>query len=384
MNYRYIPAPCPAYDITAMQNWLQNMHQQGWQLTHFAPGGALFARCTPAAAKYLILPSAEPLGLLSPKGTTPSEEEVAAAAANGWDYVTRKDQYFVFCSTSQDNTPITPEKEKKAISLSRLKKECRTTLIVTIFWSIICPLFIIRGNLIMLAAEISTPALLAILLLIVCGLVFLYKKVRYYVKAVKQAQNGCPLKSSTNTKWYLRQKIAAGVLVVACLACALAHVALRPTQQPFNYADTLPFANMEQLYQGEFLPLEGAKNTVFVQNSDPVVRQYITLSQAGSVTNDQGKFSGGLHVSYYKLSSSTLAKWTAKELVRFELLQNPFDIPQKQEIQISGADYAVVCESIFPVLIVQKGDIAIRVMFYFSAPSPYTNQQVMQKIVDAL
>ena len=106
--------PCASYDVEAMESWLTDLAAQGWFLeedgifgpwAYFVPGQA-----RPAA--YRLTSSLSP-----PVFTGPDAEDQALFAVYGWEYLARRQEFYIYRATSEAVRALDTDPQTQALVL---------------------------------------------------------------------------------------------------------------------------------------------------------------------------------------------------------------------------------------------------------------------------
>ena len=104
-RYRYRIPPCPAYDIPAMESWLEDMAAKGLHLTKDGFFGLFttFEEGPPKKERFRLEPTDRRNGLFSEE-YDPEDEAVQMLHQMGWTYRARRGQFYIY-STDDPGAP---------------------------------------------------------------------------------------------------------------------------------------------------------------------------------------------------------------------------------------------------------------------------------------
>lgn len=379
-KYRYRLPPCPAYDIPAMESWLEDMAAKG---LHLAPDGffgllVTFEEGPPRREKFRLEPTPTKKGLFSEE-YDPDHDAVEMHRQMGWIYRARRDQFHIY-STDDPNAPeLNTDPQVQAITMAALTKylwkSLRSTLILAVFYALLY--FgdaIISGSI-----YLGTWRVALLLALLLWDLGRQIRALFVLTRCRKQLQNGQPLPHRADyRKQNIRYLISNGarkVLWVVLAVSLIAHLLPIMTEEPYVALEdqVFPFATLEDIYPGGSV---NRRNGILVSEvycwSDPLAPECYDFTEYAEVTRDGQSFDCYLTVTYHRTRWEWTARMLAKELVS-QAGGNPLEqqldrlfgdepvVPT--ELVLPDADYAV---SYFrnrdePTLIIQQNNIVLRV-----------------------
>lgn len=147
MEVKRLP-PCPDYDIRGTEHWLEEMAAKGFRLCRghaFQYGFAYFVTEPPQSLRYRLVPAKCISATLANPNTAPNEpdaETVKFHADFGWDYVTYRGQFWIFCCADPDAPELNTDPRVQAIALETVEKRLRSHL----FWFLLYGLVITNGH----------------------------------------------------------------------------------------------------------------------------------------------------------------------------------------------------------------------------------------------
>lgn len=164
-KYTFRLPPCPSYDIEGMEAWLEDMAAEGLHLARdgFVLGFARFERAEPRKARYR-LEAAKPANFLT-DAEEPDGEARKLSRAYGWEFVARRDRFYVYRSHHPDAREMNTDPAVHALALNVLRK--RRYLITGLLVSlIIVPALLFEFTFFRTAIQIGAPLSLATLALL--------------------------------------------------------------------------------------------------------------------------------------------------------------------------------------------------------------------------
>lgn len=255
--------PCPPYDVEACESWLGDMAEQGLMLERWGGFEARFRRETPRPVRYRLT-AARLKGnvLFSPPGTPDAGEEALYEEA-GWHFVCRQNEFYIYAC----DDPAAPEPHTDpAVQALSLKMACRSAVFSFVGWAIVIALrsselFSGDGflNLVEypLTALVFTFCYLSLMLTSLQNLYCIFSLRRKLKRGLppdhhKNWRRSAPLHRCANGLW----RLALPFLIVL-LFCVIFHpdrsAYLRNTEEE---KAAMPFATMEDLAEGTFVPDE--------------------------------------------------------------------------------------------------------------------------------
>lgn len=314
-------APCPPYDVEACESWLGDMAQQGLMLELWGILDVRFRREEPRPVRYRLT-AARLKGsvLFSPPGHPDAGEEALYEEA-GWHFVCRQGEFCIYAC----DDPAAPELHTDpAVQAMSLKMACRSAVLNCIAWILLAALW---------GWSFSTPK--RILFLIESPLYYLSwflcyawallaaLRDMYCIVALRiKLKRGLPPDHHKNWRWSAPlYRCANGLRLLAVPVCGIVLVLMffRPVQVPpaVDLAEgkaALPFATLEDLAEGTFVPEEDGY-TSLDQRSTLLAPAIVEYSESGQIVQD-GRVLLDAHmaVTYYDTRLPLLARLLAPAL----------------------------------------------------------------------
>ncbi|MGI5937020.1 MAG: DUF2812 domain-containing protein [Oscillospiraceae bacterium] len=141
-----------------MESWLSDMARKGLFLAKdgiFA-GIAIFEYDTPRRAIYRLEAAQKSTSMWSENGGGPDPEQLELAEKYSWTYVGKRGNFHIYRSFQPVARELHTDSEVQAMALNAVKKRQMGAVIYTLFWSILYPLFLFRGGLVLTAVTIKT------------------------------------------------------------------------------------------------------------------------------------------------------------------------------------------------------------------------------------
>ena len=135
-RYRYRIPPCPAYDIPAMESWLEDMAAEGLHLSKDGFFGLFttFEEGPPKKERFRLEPTDPRNGLFSEE-YDPEDEAVQMLPQMGWTYRARRGQLYIYSTDDPTAPELHTDPQVQALTMAALTKylwkSLRSTLLLT-------------------------------------------------------------------------------------------------------------------------------------------------------------------------------------------------------------------------------------------------------------
>lgn len=380
MAYRYRIPPCPAWDIPAMETWLEEMAAKGLHLAQDGFFGffTTFEEGTPKRERFRLEPTATRGGLFSQE-YDPEDEAVQLLRQMGWKYRARRGQFHVYSSDDPHAPELNTDPQVQALSMAALAsylwKSLRNTLILTIFY-----LFFYFGNaFVSLAVGLGTWRVGLLLGLLLWDLGRRVDELVTLHRYRRQLLNGQPLphRSKRSRGLYLAAGMVRKVLWVVVLFSILSWVLGITTEEDYislsDHTAPLPFPTLQELYPGaEVQRVDGILENKVYPWSDPLAPENYDFTEYAEVTLDGKTTDCYLTVQYHRTRWEWVARAMAKELAS-QAAPNPsyrlrFRYFGREsmfvtELTLPGADYCACYHKNLPepYVILQKDNVVLKV-----------------------
>lgn len=379
-KYRYRIPPCPAYDIPAMESWLEDMAARGLHLSKDGFFGIFttFEEGPPKKERFRLEPTDRKGGLFSEE-YDPEDEAVQMLHQMGWTYRARRRQFFIF-STDDPNAPeLNTDPQVQAVTMAALTKylwrKLRDGLILTIFYMLLYFGDLLISGMLLL----GTP-----LVLLWAGLLLwdLGRRTRELVAVAgyrRQLRDGqlLPHRSDyqKSRRRYLIGKIVCPILWTMFVFFTLGRVLPMLSDGPYVSLtnQTFPFATIAEYYpDAQVEHQDGFLKSQVYSWSDPLAPENYDFTEYARVKQDGEVLDVWLSVNYHR----TRWEWTARRLAKEFVSQagaNRFDQAAARvfgdepivatQIAMPDADY---CAYFYknrsnPYIVIQKDNIVIQV-----------------------
>ncbi|MBR3767270.1 MAG: DUF2812 domain-containing protein [Clostridia bacterium] len=134
--------PCDSYDIEGIQNWLEDMAQEGLLLTkdNVFCDVFTFEKSNPQRAFFRLIPAKKPR-LLSTEQDM-SEEEKEVYHSNGFEYLLKYGEFHILRTSKSNATELNTDSNIKTLGI--FKKTQRNAFISAVLMILILPVFTLR------------------------------------------------------------------------------------------------------------------------------------------------------------------------------------------------------------------------------------------------
>ena len=369
-KYRYRIPPCPAYDIPAMESWLEDMAAKGLHLSQDGFFGffATFEEGPPKKERFRLEPTDRKNGLFSEE-YDPEDGAVQMLEEMGWRYRARRGQFFIYSTDDPHAPELNTDPQVQALTMAALTKylwkSLRSTLILTIFYALLY-----FGDLVISAAILlGTWTVLLFAGLLLWGLVRQIRALLVLTRYRRQLQNGDPLPHRSdyrqNTRGYLAsevvRKVLWAVLIIGVAARLLPALGNEHTIALEDHNGPFPFATLQNLYPDADVD---RRNGILVSEtavwSAFLAPENYDFSEYARITRDGQSFDCYLTVQYHR----TRWDWTARMLAKELVSQSGGNLFDQTFTKLFGSDPVIVTELVLP-------DVDYCVYYYKGLPDPY-------------
>lgn len=371
--------PCPQYDVSGMECWLSEMAQQGLVLEKdgLFCGIATFEKTVSQKIRYCLQAAGKSTSMWSDNLGDPDEAEVELSKEFGWEYVAKRGEFYIYCTTDPDARDLHTDKEVQALAMDDVKKRQRDNVIKILCFLVIYPYFFLDGEFFLTTFHAGTPVVLIISIAILWMIIHSIVQAVKLSKLRKRVLNGEDLGSGKKWKKGVKLYHANNILrrcmyVVAIVVFFKAlgnHLMYEDYIRIKDYTGKVPFKTIE-----DFIPDGKIESMDMNMGNFNMVREWSYFlspvnyewNEGVIVTMEDGThMSAGLEVCYHE----TQADWIAKRLMKEYLRKGKDDKYYKQlEFEMQGVDEAVAYTEILdiPSVIMRKGNKIIYASFFTS------------------
>lgn len=383
MKRAYLTAPCPIYDIEGMESWLSGLAEKGLFLSSdgFLFGFGFFDKGEPKKMRYRLEPGPKRMGVFD----TPSEEITEAYAEFGWSYVCKHGQFLIYCAEDENAAELHTDTTIQAFALNKLRKRQITDMVFTLIYTLLYPILLLRGNLLLLCVHGDAP------LVILGGLLMLYLAVDAVCNVVRLSKLRRKLLSGTapdhskklksGLGYRLRQVIVV-LLIVGWVGGLLGSFSRDTAYEgiPTAQMGEVPFATLTDLFGEDFTETDFYYTNYCKTYHDLLITDTYEWSQAGQ----SGEHSGGMNLHWHKTGSTVMAQLLYRDYVRQAKFGGRRYEPM--ELTLVGTDeyFAYRDGTHFPQVVFRKGNVVVSVLIYQTSEKEIPFELLAQQVVDKI
>ena len=377
-KYRSRIPPCPAYDIPAMESWLEDMAAKGLHLSKdgfFGPTVS-FEEGPPRKERFRLEPTDTKGGLFSQE-YEPDDEAVQLHHQMGWTWRARRGQFHIYSTDDPGAPELNTDPQVQAMTMAALttflRKKVTNALTLTLFYT----LLYFGDSIISLTLMFGTPLILLFAGLLIWDLASILKALLILTRWRNQLRRGEPLPHRSDyrrKRWrYWGTDILRKTLWIIFIFCAFVRGLDFTTNEPYEKItnQTFPFYTVSDYYPGAQIKRTESISEFYVWDDFLAPVNY-DFKEYTDVTLNGETFDCWLIVNYHR----TRWEWTARRLAREFVSQagaNLFEQTAARvfgdkpiiatEIALPDADY---CAYFYrnrsnPYIVVQKDNVVIQV-----------------------
>ncbi len=367
--------PCPVYDVSGTECWLEEMAEQGWMLQEdgFFCGVATFEQYEACRVQYRLTAAENSTSMWADNNGDPDEEELELNEAFGWKYVAKRGEFHIYRCCDPEGRELHTDKEVQVLAMNAMKSRQWDNLIRCFLWGIVYPYVTLHGNFMLAMVGIGTiPVglmMLGVLFLVAVPMVNAVKLMRLR----KKVAEGKPLGSGNGWRKGIWKHCAVNVLRLCAVVYAVVFLLtvwddeiMREDYIPLTeYTGEVPFRTVEDLLPFGEVDLWNMGNMNTVRKwSDLLSPVNLEWNENGDVhTPDGARVYGNLDVMYHE----TRGEWIAKRLVcEYKREGKRIDVYEPLELELPEMDEVVAFSSIVKShhIILRKGEKVISASFY--------------------
>ena len=325
----YRLTPCPARDIDAMEAWLEDMAAQGLFLTKdgFFCGFGIFRKDTPRPCRYRLVPAAKRPTLWSDDNGAPSEESQALWKRYGWEYLTYRADFHIYCTTDPLTSMPPYDRETREQALAVLTKRYRGSIFSGVSTGLVFSM-LLDGNFLRAVLYLGTWRSLFILAVLASFVMTSVFTAVHYRRLRQRLTEGDSLRRE-RTDWkrrQLRHRLLSGTQMAAAIAAVAMPLTLwaASTEEGFltplaDYPGTPPFATLADLApEGSRFVRDTSgflETNTYREWSDPLAPRIMEWCETGDFhgLSADGSSYAYMDITYYETISPVLAQLLAQE-----------------------------------------------------------------------
>ena len=381
IKYSYVMVPCSQYNVAGTENWLEDMASKGYVLSKdgFFMGFGIFQKVQPQRLRYRLQAARKSKDA---QDNQPGNEEMEIYSRSGWEFVTRRKSFNIYCTADPDAVEVNTDPYVQALALDVVRKQERGNLISSVLWLMVYPFGILMGQIATSLLVSNIMWLIGILLLtIVIGNISTVVRLNKMRKCLMEGTVPEYRGNLRKTRWLYRGSVIVFWLFAVFVAVnVLAYCNSRDSNdlplQGYMQEHELPFATMEDFAQGEFYFKDiGSEFNTIETGASIMADEIIDLRQYGTIVSDEGTaVIGGLVINYIHSKSEFFARRAAREMT-FTISRRggSWFGSKNEEISLPelNVDYAAAYNDIFPTVILQKGKQIVKAYYYSFSDDNY-------------
>lgn len=384
---RVRPIPCPVYDIETTESWLEDMARQGWMLEKdgFFAGLAWFQAAKPQKVRYRLEPTDKKMAPMDDDAQELYEEL-------GWTIVAQRGNLRLFRSTDPNARELSTDPQVQAILISSLRRAEISNALCALVWLVVYPVLFFKGGFIQSVVTLGTLFSLWTLAMLIWYLAGSFRSTIYYGRLKKRLSLGETPQGGKDWRPAARRRYLGGglyiLLLAALIVCAVGRYRSYEASKIAleDFTGDVPFATMGDILEGEYSLSKIVYGSTVNQYSDILAPEIVEWVEYANITQDGITHDGILRAKYYRTVSPLIARALAWGCQRRELLPWNRRDNDPIDLELEGADYWVAYydEIHFPVLVFQKGDIAVEFSFYQFGENTLSIQDWAQIVCDSV
>jgi len=379
-RHAYRLPPCPAYDVEGMESWLGELAGEGLLLAPdgFFAGVGTFERTAPRTARYRLEAAQQSTSMWAGNGGEPDPEQVALGRAYTWDYVAKRGNFYIYRTFDPQARELNTDPQVQALALEAVKKRQYTAVFQMLFWTVLYPLAMLRGGVLLTVIDMGTWLFLLTAGFVLWMLWDAVSELAWLGRLQERLRAGGAL--TRRKDWRRRAALYhgknAGQIALALILVGIflhdwnVSAMNEDKVQLDQYTGTLPFASMSELAGGEVSDLQMTMMGLSLgfnsieEKSDWLAPRCIHYMEHSRLTLSDGRvLDGGLYVDYYEAASPWLARQLARECYRLDRREKWFDPMTPPELDADFVE-AYANNVHFPTLLLQDGKVVLRASFY--------------------
>lgn len=371
--------PCPVYDVSGTECWLEEMAEQGWLLQEdgFFCGVATFEQSEACKVHYRLAAAKNSTSMWADNNGDPDEEELELNEAFGWKYVAKRGEFYVYRCCDPEGRELHTDKEVQALAMNAMRSRQWDNLFRCFAWGIVYPYVTLHGNFMLAMVGIGTIPVGMMILAVLFLLAVPMGKAVKLMRLRKKVSEGKPLGSGNGWRKGFWKHCAVNVLRLCAVVYAVVFLLtvwddelMRDDYIPLTeYTGEVPFRTVEDLLPYGEVEL-GGRNT----GSMNAVREWSDIlspvnfewnEHGDAYTSDGARVYGRLDVMYHE----TRGKWIAKRLVdEYTREAKTAGIYEPVELELPEMDEVVAFSSVVQSyhIILRKGEKVLCADFYSS------------------
>ena len=373
------PIPCPAYDLAAMEAWLEDMARQGLLLSRdgFFFGFADFEKASPCSMRYRMHAASK--GKSAFDEGEPPEDEASFNEDMGWEYVARRGDFHIYRCRDLHAPELNTDPFVQAQTVKAVQKRMVSHLISTVIWLIIYPILFFDTGIVRGTVVSGTFFFFLSTAIVLWALISEIRALATIAGLKKALQMGnVPDKKENPRKSALRYHLSKILFIFAIMLWIVLAFGLfirySENERPLeDFPGDIPFATLREIFPDaenyEAADFMGITNIYEYVSAPLIAPEAIIWREAADFElPGLGAVGGNLTVHYYEMSSPLLAKillWEIERKARSDKYFSPLPTPDIE------ADYILAYTDHFSNVLIRVDNMVVEASFF-----PYGNADI--------
>lgn len=321
--------PCPDYDITGTQSWLEDMAAKGLILEKdgFFLGFLSFIKAEPQNLAYRLEAADTKGGIFADGNGEPADEAISLAHEMGWEYVARYKDFYIYRSGDNTAEELNTDPAVQALALKKVKSRCLDSLFHAIFWAVLYPAaYFLSRQPLTNVIDAGTWSVLLLILMVGWMLWESVAKYRTLSKLKRSLEAGEPATGYRDwKKGRFRHhlinalQLAVTVTVIISIAVSANDEIMEKDRIPLDeYGGEPPFATAADICpEAEYSIIRFMDISNYLKHwSDPLAPDNYRWREIAELTEEGDTKSLALDIDYHKAANPTIADIMAREYLR--------------------------------------------------------------------
>lgn len=368
--------PCPAYDITGLEQWLEEMAAQGYVLKRFFTSLiAVFEQQEPQNLRYRMT-SLSSDAFAFPDLDPSLDHLKEYCSAYGWEYAGHRGSFCIFVTGDPSARELHTDTDVQAMIMEQVRKERKSSLILPALWLGYIVVKMLCGEILLNTIRLGSVCVLLFLIIVLMFAVDAFLELRHLRKIQNAVSEGVEVEKKRNAAAYQARTIflmAAVLLLIVMAGAEYYSEAKGKNEIPLaSYTEEIPTLTIQNLVPGDtWIETDQSEyaNRI-IAKSDLLAPVYVSFSQNGAVYEDGlCKFEGMIDVTYMETRSPWIAERVAKDFqARDEKMWNDrYEVYEPLNLPELGADYAAAWKHLLPAFVIADGSKVVYVYYYQSS-----------------
>lgn len=390
--------PCPAYDIPAMESWLEDMAAKGLHLSKdgfFGPTVS-FEEGPPKKVRFRLEPT-DTNGSLFSSEYEPEEEAVQLHHQMGWTYRARRGQFHIYSTEDPGVPELNTDPQVQAMTMAALTKFLRKKVLSALTLTLFYLLLYFGDAIISLTLMLGTPLILLFAGLMLWDLVSSIKALWTLTHWRNQLSRGEPLPHrsdySRKTWRYRATEILRKTLWILFFLFSAWRGLNIAVDEPYEKItdQSFPFYTVADYYPGAKINRTESISDFYAWE-DLLAPVNYDFKEYTDVTINGETFDCWLMVNYHQ----TRWEWTARRLAREFVSQSGANFFEQTAARVFGDEPVIATEIALPDadycawfyrhrssphIVIQKDNVVIQVNLEIMGTSMKPTPEELARII---